>query len=446
MPKHITSLDRIRIESPCDADWDSMTGNDQVRFCSHCNLSVHNLSEMTRHEALRLVRNSGGRLCVRYISRSPDGAGPASLPVQLYSVTRRASRIAAGAFTAALSLAATAAAQTPSPGGNSTADIVSVAAPSAVESSDPGQTGPNAALVGTVKDPEGAVVYGATITLTHSATKVELVAYSGSEGQYSFQSLSGGLYTIRVTAPGFEHPYENPIVFVPAGQERRMDLPMGVQMVLATAGGAMIVEPASPLVAAAFKDDLEAVKELLFGGVDVNEVDKDVDATALAEAVARGNLEIVYALIEAGADVNQRNSAGLTALMFLTENSSAEVVRALIKAGAKVNLTDDEGETALMKAASLEESAALLVLLEEKARVNVRNKSGETALMKAAELGLAANISSLVEAGADVNARDEDNETALKKALDNEYPEVVQLLISYGADEDPSTRDKSAKK
>jgi hypothetical protein len=447
MPKHITSLDRIYIESPCDADWDSMRGNEQVRFCEHCNLSVHNLSEMTRREALRLVRNSNGRLCVRYVRHPEDKAKQVASPVQLYRVTRRASRLAAGTFTAILSVTATAAAQAPSPGDNSTASSVEVAVPNVEAGRDDGTTGLAATLIGTVKDQSGTVVAGATITLKHRITQAEQVTFSNSEGEYSFQSLTGGLYTIQAVAPGFDYPFEMPILFIPQGAERRFDVAMGTQITIVTAGGAMIVEPSSPLVAAAFRDDMDAVKELLSrGAVDVNEVDKDVDATALAEAVAHGNLEMVLTLIDTGADVNRRNSLGQTALMFLTENSNAAVARALIEAGARVNSKDEEGETALMGAARLEDSSILQALLIEKAKVNARSKTGRTALMNAAEQGVAANIRALIMAGADVNARDEEGRTALKKALDSDYPEIVRLLISFGAIEVLTPDNKSAKK
>jgi hypothetical protein len=36
------------IPAPCDADWDTMVGNDRVRFCEDCNLHVTNLSNITR--------------------------------------------------------------------------------------------------------------------------------------------------------------------------------------------------------------------------------------------------------------------------------------------------------------------------------------------------------------------------------------------------------------
>ena len=100
MPKSNRSFDRMIIPAPCDADWDSMIGNDRVRFCEHCNLQVTNLSNLTKQEAMRLVARSEGRLCVRFVRRS-DGSVAAKLSEQkLHQISRRVSRLAAGAFTA----------------------------------------------------------------------------------------------------------------------------------------------------------------------------------------------------------------------------------------------------------------------------------------------------------------------------------------------------------
>lgn len=35
-----------------------MVGNDQVRFCDHCSLEVHNISLLTRRQAERLLARS----------------------------------------------------------------------------------------------------------------------------------------------------------------------------------------------------------------------------------------------------------------------------------------------------------------------------------------------------------------------------------------------------
>jgi hypothetical protein len=69
---HPISLNVIRIQSPCHADWESMRGNDRVRFCGDCKLNVFNLSELTRSQAEALINEHQGRLCVRYFQRT-DG-------------------------------------------------------------------------------------------------------------------------------------------------------------------------------------------------------------------------------------------------------------------------------------------------------------------------------------------------------------------------------------
>ena len=65
-------LDQIQVASPCTADWNQMTGDDQLRHCGECQKNVYNLSGMTREQAEALVIEHNGDLCVRYFQRQ-DG-------------------------------------------------------------------------------------------------------------------------------------------------------------------------------------------------------------------------------------------------------------------------------------------------------------------------------------------------------------------------------------
>lgn len=65
-------LEEVRVAAPCSARWDDMIGDAQVRFCTHCEKNVYNLSEMTRVEAEGLLREREGSLCVRLYQRA-DG-------------------------------------------------------------------------------------------------------------------------------------------------------------------------------------------------------------------------------------------------------------------------------------------------------------------------------------------------------------------------------------
>src|SRR4051794_32226696 len=67
-----------------------------------------------------------------------------------------------------------------------------------------GQTTGSATLRGTVKDPQGALVRGATVTLTNERTKDDRKAITKEDGSYSFTALSPGDYSLKVEASGFK--------------------------------------------------------------------------------------------------------------------------------------------------------------------------------------------------------------------------------------------------
>src|SRR2546423_2281217 len=201
MPRRTDLLDRIQIQAPCDADWDTMVGNDQVRFCSHCELAVANLSSMKRTDARRLVRKSEGRLCVRFYRR-PDGSPRAAPTARLHQIARRASRVTAGAFGAVLTLSAGAFAQT---GPQSGADSQSVAARVTRASAGvaDARESVGASLTGTALDPHGAVIVNAEVTAVNADTQQVHSTITNAEGAYRFESLPTGTYTLAAASPGF---------------------------------------------------------------------------------------------------------------------------------------------------------------------------------------------------------------------------------------------------
>ena len=63
---------------------------------------------------------------------------------------------------------------------------------------------PNATLSGTVTDPNGALIPGATVTATNNATSAARTTTTNGEGLYVLSNLSPGGYEIRVKATGFD--------------------------------------------------------------------------------------------------------------------------------------------------------------------------------------------------------------------------------------------------
>lgn len=74
-PKKKTSqemLNDIRIAAPCTVSWESMSGDDQVRFCGSCEKNVFDLSTLSADAAVDLIREKQGRVCIQ-IYRRRDG-------------------------------------------------------------------------------------------------------------------------------------------------------------------------------------------------------------------------------------------------------------------------------------------------------------------------------------------------------------------------------------
>ena len=92
-PTLLSSLDVVDVATPCPADWEQMDGDDRVRRCSLCNLNVYNLSALPEAEALQLVREQEGRLCVRFFRRADGKLITRDCPVGLRAVRRKAAAL-----------------------------------------------------------------------------------------------------------------------------------------------------------------------------------------------------------------------------------------------------------------------------------------------------------------------------------------------------------------
>jgi ankyrin repeat protein len=429
---------QISITSPCETDWDSMIGNDRIRFCRHCQLSVHNLSQMTSKEVRRLVARSQGRLCVRY---SPQDRSVPALPTPvLHRIGRRTSILAAGAFSASLSLTNAIAGDLQN---EQKGTAYRVAVVVATKEGVKVFTSHGGTISGTIFDPNNAVIPGATVSLSNAESKAAISTVTNDQGEYKFDGLEAGTYSLRVEASGFATS-DLPNITLRPGDENRIDQTLSISSIQAevnvrseaTMGMvAMRPAPTEPLVKAAQEDDLDAVKEALLTQPDANVRDKSTGSNALEHAIQNADRDMVQVLLWAKADVNARNDSGQTVLMMLGEKITSDIVWDLINAGAKVNLRDNDGDTALIEAAQSNNLDVLKTLLEAGAKVNAKNNDGQTPLMMAASEGLINNLKALILAGADINARDGKGKSALMYAKENDHSHVVRLLRSYSADE-----------
>jgi len=66
-------------------------------------------------------------------------------------------------------------------------------------------------IVGTVRDPTGAVVPNASVTLTNTATGVARTSATNEAGEYQFNALVPGTYSVKASATGFASQQRNDV-------------------------------------------------------------------------------------------------------------------------------------------------------------------------------------------------------------------------------------------
>src|SRR5215470_2894690 len=77
-------------------------------------------------------------------------------------------------------------------------------------------------IIGTVMDPSGAVVAGASVEAMNQATGAVRQGMTDAEGNYRFLNLDPGTYSITVTIPPFS-TQKNQNVLLPARETVRSD-------------------------------------------------------------------------------------------------------------------------------------------------------------------------------------------------------------------------------
>lgn len=385
---------------------------------------------MSQKEAMRLVRKSEGRICIRYY-KNPKTKAPV-FAGKLYQISRRAG-LAAGVLGASLAVSTVAYAQ-----GNIRFSRI----PEVKTETDQSRISENtkieptaASISGTITDSAGAVIPGAIVSISGENFKRTLL--TNGNGGFLFTRVPAETFTMKVESSGFEEKEFT----VTAREGREIVANYSVEPAdTITLGGVMVsIAYEQPLHQAVADEDLEEVISLLANGADVNAGDKNFQGiTALFVAVENGYVEIAETLLNFGAKVNIRDEENRTPLLALDYDSTPELIRLLLRHGADLSAVDDSANNVLHLAAENDNSEIIEMLVNEGVEIDEKNEEGQTPLMIAAYYEVFNTVKALLNAGAKVNIRDNEGETALSiaKAEEGEDVEkIIEVLIQYGARE-----------
>ena len=191
------------------------------------------------------------------------------------------------------------------------------------------------------------------------------------------------------------------------------------------------------LIAASRGGHTETVRYIVgLGQVDVDQVGNYWNM-ALYEAVRYNQADVVQVLIDAGADIQKKNSQGHTPLILACNKGYLDIVKMLVQAGADLRVTDRIGDTCLITALRWEhtETVRYLVVL---AQVDVDQVSGDrtcnTPLHKAVGRNRADMVQVLIDAGADIEKKDVQKYSPLLSGCESDANDAVKVLVRAGVD------------
>jgi len=107
-----------------------------------------------------------------------------------------------------------------------------------------------------------------------------------------------------------------------------------------------VIAPEIDIQEAVITGNLEAVKQHIEAGTDINKKEQMTGSTPLITAATFGKNEIAELLIDAGADLSIQNNDGATALHVAAFFCRVEIVQVLMDAGADKMIRNNFGVTA----------------------------------------------------------------------------------------------------
>ena len=159
-------------------------------------------------------------------------------------------------------------------------------------------------------------------------------------------------------------------------------------------------------------------------------------------AVVAGEVALLQAIIDAGANVEIFSPEVMNPLMYALYEGNMDIIKLLIDKGANIQVRDESGQSVLALIADVDIAR---FLIEKGAPLNVADHSGVTPLMRAMHENNPGLVKLLAERGADFAARDNDKKTLLHYAASsgNLYLVMMSIAMKGGNAQDIDEYGKS---
>ena len=203
------------------------------------------------------------------------------------------------------------------------------------------------------------------------------------------------------------------------------------------------IEASESLILAVLGRDNDRLVQAFRDGANINYVSAKSMAPATPLCAASGNIGLMRALLEAGANPNTRDPRKGSPLELAScTDADLDQVLLLLSHGAQPNARDWQGWTPLMLAVPYQPIVELLV--EHGADVSAADNEGWSVLMAAVRNGTNETVRFLIRLGADVQHRDEKGTDALTLARRLGRRDIVEVLEMHRKDLMISTSRLSA--
>lgn len=230
---------------------------------------------------------------------------------------------------------------------------------------------------------------------------------------------------------------------------RRLLVPLASFIALAScsSGSSDVEAAATPMPATTSSSAPVATPDVTPTPNPYADLSSDARNRQLISAARSGNADKIALLLEAGADLETRNSRDRTPLLLAVTEDRVDAARTLIAAGADPDALDDQHDTPWLVTGVTGNVEMARVILKADPDLTIRNRFGGLSHIPASERGHADYVE-YVLANTDI-AVDHVNDlgwTALLEAVilgkgSDRWQRIVQSLVDAGADTSIADRD-----